>query len=297
MKPLSGMDASFLYMETPSQLSHVVGTLFLDPKAGEGFSFERLLDTLLVVIMLSIGLTQAPNAQPNAVRLAVLFGIAAVVAFIVLIFFARYPSLPHKILALVERPLPFVERRLQERKRLSLSGEREDPQVVPGLRILLVVEDEPSVGRPIVGTFPEVRLDQQLVSTPAARRTLVQVRMAVALRVEKDAAAVGRPDRAGVGGRIEGQARRVPPRQIHQPDIGIPAFRRGAGEREQVGAKPLEEHRHREREQRSRHADGARRSGTDAFLQREEAPARSFDPLTWTNLSLIAGKPNCFGCP
>ena len=27
MKPLSGMDASFLYMETPSQLAHVVGSL------------------------------------------------------------------------------------------------------------------------------------------------------------------------------------------------------------------------------------------------------------------------------
>src|SRR4051812_12460600 len=46
MKPLSGMDASFLYMETPSQLSHVVGTMLLDPSAGEGFSFERLLETL-----------------------------------------------------------------------------------------------------------------------------------------------------------------------------------------------------------------------------------------------------------
>src|SRR5258708_892270 len=46
MKPLSGMDASFLYMETPSQLAHVVGTLILDPTAGEGFSYERLLEVL-----------------------------------------------------------------------------------------------------------------------------------------------------------------------------------------------------------------------------------------------------------
>lgn len=71
---------------------------------------ERLLDTLLVVILLSIGLTQAPNAQPDAVRLAALFGVAAVVAFVVLIFFARYPALPHKILTLVERFLPFTRR-------------------------------------------------------------------------------------------------------------------------------------------------------------------------------------------
>ena len=46
MKPLSGMDASFLYMETPSQLSHVVGTLILDPGAGEGFSYDRMLEVL-----------------------------------------------------------------------------------------------------------------------------------------------------------------------------------------------------------------------------------------------------------
>jgi WS/DGAT/MGAT family acyltransferase len=46
MKPLSGMDASFLYMETPSQLAHVVGTLILDPTTGEGFSYERMLEVL-----------------------------------------------------------------------------------------------------------------------------------------------------------------------------------------------------------------------------------------------------------
>ncbi|MBI5666988.1 MAG: flippase-like domain-containing protein [Chloroflexi bacterium] len=71
---------------------------------------ERLLDTLLVVIWLSIALTQTPTAQPEAVRLAALFGIAAVVAFVVLIVFARYPAIPHRLLALVERLLPFLKR-------------------------------------------------------------------------------------------------------------------------------------------------------------------------------------------
>lgn len=76
---------------------------------------ERLLDTMLVVILLSIGLTQAPNAQPDAVRLAALFGIASVIAFVALIFFARYPVVPHKILELVERLLPFIKRLRLER--------------------------------------------------------------------------------------------------------------------------------------------------------------------------------------
>jgi WS/DGAT/MGAT family acyltransferase len=40
------MDASFLYMETPSQLAHVVGVLVLDPTEGDGFSYERVIHTL-----------------------------------------------------------------------------------------------------------------------------------------------------------------------------------------------------------------------------------------------------------
>jgi diacylglycerol O-acyltransferase len=40
------MDASFLYMETPSQLAHVVGVLIIDPTEGEGFSFDRVVQVL-----------------------------------------------------------------------------------------------------------------------------------------------------------------------------------------------------------------------------------------------------------
>jgi len=46
MKPLSGMDASFLYMETPSQLAHVVAALILDPTEGDGFSYDRVVHVL-----------------------------------------------------------------------------------------------------------------------------------------------------------------------------------------------------------------------------------------------------------
>ena len=51
MKRLAGMDASFVYMETPSAHMHVVGTMVIDPStAPEGYSFEKvrhLLDTRL----------------------------------------------------------------------------------------------------------------------------------------------------------------------------------------------------------------------------------------------------------
>lgn len=71
---------------------------------------ERLLDTLLVVVWLSIALTQTPQADQSAAQVAALFGVAAVVGFVVLIVFARYPSIPHRILALVENLLPFIKR-------------------------------------------------------------------------------------------------------------------------------------------------------------------------------------------
>lgn len=71
---------------------------------------ERLLDTLLVVIWLSIALTQLPEAPESATSAAALFGVAGVVAFILLIVFARYPRIAHSILEFVERLLPFIKR-------------------------------------------------------------------------------------------------------------------------------------------------------------------------------------------
>jgi diacylglycerol O-acyltransferase len=44
---LSGLDASFLYLETPEQLMHVCGLILLDPTTVPGgYSFDRLQDQL-----------------------------------------------------------------------------------------------------------------------------------------------------------------------------------------------------------------------------------------------------------
>jgi diacylglycerol O-acyltransferase / wax synthase len=45
MQRLSGMDASFLYMETPSMHTHVVGVLVLDPSDGS-YSYERVVNLI-----------------------------------------------------------------------------------------------------------------------------------------------------------------------------------------------------------------------------------------------------------
>ena len=43
MERLSGLDASFLYLETPEQLMHVCGVILLDPSTmPDGYSFDSL---------------------------------------------------------------------------------------------------------------------------------------------------------------------------------------------------------------------------------------------------------------
>ena len=47
MERLSGLDASFLYLESPAQLMHVCGLLLLDPSTmPDGYAFDRLRDDL-----------------------------------------------------------------------------------------------------------------------------------------------------------------------------------------------------------------------------------------------------------
>ncbi len=43
MDRLSGLDASFLYLETPAQLMHVCGVIVLDPSTmPDGYSFDAI---------------------------------------------------------------------------------------------------------------------------------------------------------------------------------------------------------------------------------------------------------------
>lgn len=71
---------------------------------------ERLLDTLMVVVMLTLALSRLPNAVPDAANLAALFGAAAVVAFLMIIVFARYPQIAHRILDVLEARIGLVKR-------------------------------------------------------------------------------------------------------------------------------------------------------------------------------------------
>lgn len=79
---------------------------------------ERLLDTVMVVVLLAIGLSRLPDAVPAAAQLATLFGVAAVAAFVVLILFARYPAFVHRLLEALEARIGLL-RRLSLRRLLD----------------------------------------------------------------------------------------------------------------------------------------------------------------------------------
>lgn len=71
---------------------------------------ERMLDTLLVVVALVIAIPRLPNVPEGITTPTNLFGVAVVTAFLILIFFSRFPAIGHRVLAFVERWLPFLKR-------------------------------------------------------------------------------------------------------------------------------------------------------------------------------------------
>lgn len=88
---------------------------------------ERLLDTLLVVLLLSVSLANLPSAPPVATQTATIFGVLALIALGLLLLFARYPSLARSLLAFAERLLPVL-------KRLPLARLME--HILDGLQVL-----------------------------------------------------------------------------------------------------------------------------------------------------------------
>jgi uncharacterized protein (TIRG00374 family) len=71
---------------------------------------ERLLDTLLVVLLIAWSVAQLPDIDPQVTRGATLFGIAGVFGFAVLLFFAHYPQIAHKFLTIIIARVAFLER-------------------------------------------------------------------------------------------------------------------------------------------------------------------------------------------
>jgi len=71
---------------------------------------ERLLDTLLVVLLLVLAVLRLPDVPPSISSAARLFGIAGLGSFIVLLFFAHRPHMAEQMLNVLLRFAPVFER-------------------------------------------------------------------------------------------------------------------------------------------------------------------------------------------
>lgn len=88
---------------------------------------ERLIDVVTVVLMIALAVARLPSVSPLVTQGATLFGALAVVAFLVLVSFARYPQVAHRMLEWIEVRIPLMAK-LNARKRVD--------EVLDGLRPL-----------------------------------------------------------------------------------------------------------------------------------------------------------------
>jgi len=71
---------------------------------------ERLVDMLVVVLLIAGVVTQLPDVPEQVTQSATIFGILAVVGFLVLLFFAHRPKLAHRILDAILNTIPLLKR-------------------------------------------------------------------------------------------------------------------------------------------------------------------------------------------
>src|SRR5712691_10415986 len=117
--------------------------------------------------------------------------------------------------------MKLVELRLQEGNRLPVAlVNREDPKVIPGLRIVFGVDDEPAVPGPLMGNLDARTREQQLILPGPTRRFLVQIVNSTSTGAERNAVALRRPNGRIARRSIERETRVRSAGQIPQPDIG-----------------------------------------------------------------------------
>lgn len=110
------VNLSFLLNMLPLRVGEVARSILIMREgvplvtAATSVVLERLIDTLLVVIMIVVSLTRIPNIPPEIIQPTTAFGLAVVAAFAIMVVFARFPDLAHRVLAMVEHLFPFLKR-------------------------------------------------------------------------------------------------------------------------------------------------------------------------------------------
>src|SRR5262249_7562007 len=117
-----------------------------------------------------------------------------------------------------ELAIALLERGLHDGKWLSLSNQRQRPQIEARFLTRTPIEYEPAIRRPVERLLVLRGREQELLLPDAIGRLLVQVEHTGTVRIEHDAAAVRRPDRSGLGRAVGREAVQRPPSEIQDPD-------------------------------------------------------------------------------
>src|SRR5262249_46876830 len=109
----------------------------------------------------------------------------------------------------------------QKRNRFPITrvGHRQDPQICLRLWINVGIEQIAPVSRPTGGNLIFVGLQQDSFFSGSISRFLIYVQVPVAIRCERDAFPVGRPDGGIVTPWIEREARARPAQGIQHPNV------------------------------------------------------------------------------
>src|SRR5262249_36728723 len=120
-----------------------------------------------------------------------------------------------------ERPRLFTRFRVDHGIWLHLATppHRQNPDILFRLRVKLPRDNEATVPRPVGGNIRVIRFHQRRLLSVAAYRLLIEVPNHIPIRNPNDTATVRRPDGIHILRWIEGEALRVAPRYVIQPEV------------------------------------------------------------------------------
>ncbi len=116
MKAIHLVNLTFLGNQLPLRLGEAARSVLASregvsiEKAAASIVVERLIDTLLVVLMIAATVGQLPDAPEYVTVPASRFGALALVAFLCLLALARHPRKAKKLLPIVTQKLPLLIR-------------------------------------------------------------------------------------------------------------------------------------------------------------------------------------------
>ncbi|MDE2859689.1 MAG: lysylphosphatidylglycerol synthase transmembrane domain-containing protein [Chloroflexota bacterium] len=116
IKAVHLVNVTFLGNQLPLRLGEAARSLLASregvsiEKAAASIVVERLIDTLLVVLMIAATVAQLPDAPAYVTVPASRFGALALVAFLCLLALARHPQKAKRFLSVVTQKLPVLNR-------------------------------------------------------------------------------------------------------------------------------------------------------------------------------------------